>query len=64
MISEETVIWNPLFIMNPSMSPPRPMMISRSACAQKSMHQPMRDVARVDVQPLEAALGQALRRRS
>ena len=40
MISDETVIWKPLFIMNPSMSEPSPMMISRSACAQKSMAQP------------------------
>ena len=40
MISEETVIWKPLFIMKPSMPEPRPMMISRRAWAQKSMHHP------------------------
>ena len=37
MISDDTVIWNPLVNMNPSILPPIPMTISRNACAQKSI---------------------------
>ena len=39
--SDDTEIWNPLCIISPSILPPRPMMISRSAWALKSMAQPM-----------------------
>ncbi len=37
MTSDETVIWNPLLIMKPSIFPPMPMTMSRRAWAQKSM---------------------------
>ena len=49
MTSEETVIWKPLFIMKPSILPPMPMMMSRSAWAQKSMLQPMATLRGIDV---------------
>ena len=41
MTSEETEIWKWLRIMRPSMRPPRPMTMSRSACTLKSIAQPM-----------------------
>ena len=41
MTSEETEIWKWLRIMRPSMRPPSPMTMSRSAWALKSMAQPM-----------------------
>ena len=41
MTSEDTVIWNPLLTMKPSIFPPIPMTISRNACAQKSIAQPI-----------------------
>ena len=37
MTSLETVIWKPDFISKPSIFPPWPMVMLRSACAQKSM---------------------------